>query len=333
MNRYHIIFVSIMDENIASHRFRVLKLIPYIKSKDIEVSMLHYHPRFELFAIPRLISKIVRYYNRKTIVVFQKTIAYKMAGISKLLNAKIVMDIDDGSFEKIDGSTYNNGVINNFIKWTKLMDAVVVSCKEMDQWINGWNNNVYIIPTCVDVEYYKNINKNKQEKCIIGWVGNGAKTLLNPIESEISEAIRKNSSEFLVIGDRDPEFNDSLNYKFIPWKLELEPSIFGMFDIGINPLPDNERARMKAGFKLIQYMAAGLPVIASPVGLNKQIVQHGVNGFLVNKKEEWIEYLDLLIKNPELRSKMGKAGQNYVSENYNITVAANLWKNVCNSLI
>lgn len=105
--------------------------------------------------------------------------------------------------------------------------------------------------------------------------------------------------------------------------------MFSQFDIGIMPLPNNERAHMKAGFKLLQYMAAGLPVVASPFGINRNIIRHGWNGFLANTLDEWISCLEQLACDPELRFRMGQNGQKFVKENYRSEIAVSLWRSVC----
>ena len=88
------------------------------------------------------------------------------------------------------------------------------------------------------------------------------------------------------------------------------------FDVGIMPLPDEPWARGKCGFKLIQYMASGLPVIASPVGVNKEIVDDGINGFLTESNEQWIEALEKLYKNVDMRAKMGADGRKLIESKY-----------------
>jgi len=94
----------------------------------------------------------------------------------------------------------------------------------------------------------------------------------------------------------------------IRWTEQTEVASMAGFDIGIMPLLDGSFERGKCGYKLIQYMACGLPVVASPVGVNLQIVEHGVNGFLVETPEQWEQALRTLLANPELRQRMGKAG-------------------------
>jgi len=89
-------------------------------------------------------------------------------------------------------------------------------------------------------------------------------------------------------------------------------------DIGIMPLPDEPWARGKCGYKLIQYMACGLPVVASPVGVNSEIVQHGVNGFLAQTEEEWAEAIQTLAESDKLRARMGEEGRRIAHTQYSL---------------
>ena len=91
-------------------------------------------------------------------------------------------------------------------------------------------------------------------------------------------------------------------------------------DIGIMPLTDTPWARGKCGYKLIQYMACGIPVIASPVGVNAELVEHGVNGFLASSDAEWAETLQTLLHDPDLRARMGEAGRRKVEREYSLQV-------------
>jgi glycosyltransferase involved in cell wall biosynthesis len=86
---------------------------------------------------------------------------------------------------------------------------------------------------------------------------------------------------------------------------------------------------MKAGFKLLQYMSAGLPIIASPLGFNKEIVSHGWNGFLADSAIEWQQALECLVRDSALRREMGMNGRRYVEENFRLDVAAKRWRDVC----
>ena len=106
------------------------------------------------------------------------------------------------------------------------------------------------------------------------------------------------------------------------WDEATETGEIGKFDVGIMPLPDNPWERGKCGFKLIQYMACGKPVVASPVGVNREIVVDGVNGFLASSHDEWVRALERLKSDPELRRTMGANGRRMVEEKYCLQVTA-----------
>jgi hypothetical protein len=104
------------------------------------------------------------------------------------------------------------------------------------------------------------------------------------------------------------------------WSEDSEVAMIQSMDIGIMPLTDSPWARGKCGYKLIQYMACGLPVVASPVGVNADIVEHGVNGFLATTEDEWRQALTTLLRDPDLRRRMGAAGRRKVETDYSLQV-------------
>jgi len=108
----------------------------------------------------------------------------------------------------------------------------------------------------------------------------------------------------------------------IPWSLDGEVQLFNTCDIGVYPMPDDDWARGKSGFKAIQFMACGVPVVASPVGINREIIQDGVNGFLASTPGEWEQKLRMLMTEPERRRRMGAAGRRTVEGRYSVQVSA-----------
>lgn len=181
---------------------------------------------------------------------------------------------------------------------------------------------VEIIPTVVDLEAYDvHPAKKSNNTLCVGWIGTPQtwKELAHPIHTVLDPLLTKNRALFRAVGaGMEPGTVGSL--EILPWTEDTEVSLIQSMDIGVMPLPDTPWARGKCGYKLIQYMACGLPVIASPVGVNKDIVEHGVNGFLAETDEEWRSAVETLLSDAELRRRMGAAGRKKVEESYSLQV-------------
>jgi len=119
---------------------------------------------------------------------------------------------------------------------------------------------------------------------------------------------------------------------FRPWQQATETTELADADIGISWLPDDGWSAGKCGLKVLQYMAAGLPVVANPVGVQKNLVRHGETGFLVETPDEWEDAVRLLAADPELRRHMGQAGRRRVEEEYLVARGVAGWQHVLRSL-
>jgi glycosyltransferase involved in cell wall biosynthesis len=117
-----------------------------------------------------------------------------------------------------------------------------------------------------------------------------------------------------------------------PWSLKEEIEDLRTFDIGIMPMPDNEWTRGKCGFKAILYMSMGIPCVCSPVGVNKEIITDGINGFLADTENKWIEKLSLLIEDSDLRQRIAIAGRMTIEERYSVTVNAPSFLEIINKV-
>jgi len=126
--------------------------------------------------------------------------------------------------------------------------------------------------------------------------------------------------EFLTVGSKTGYTIEGINHKNLPWEFGIEAKALTDIDIGIMPLPDEDYARAKGGYKLYLYMAAGIPCVASPVGVNNTIIKDGENGFLATSENEWLHALKLLLNNNDLRIRMGKNGRQQAVELYDRSV-------------
>ena len=182
--------------------------------------------------------------------------------------------------------------------------------------------HVKIVPTVVDLEHYKlKGNFSTTDKLSVGWIGTPETWSLFALGryKKLQNAIEQSDAIFLAVGAA-LEGNVRGPLKILPWSEDKEANLIQSMDIGVMPLPDTPWARGKCGYKLIQYMACGLPVIASPVGVNAEIVEHGVNGFLAETDAEWHEAIVTLLRDPDLRHRMGAAGRQKVEKQYSIQV-------------
>ncbi|WGT51480.1 glycosyltransferase family 4 protein [Thioclava nitratireducens] len=184
-------------------------------------------------------------------------------------------------------------------------------------------STVEIVPTVVDTTVYSTRTENSEAKMSVsvGWIGTPSTwaAYMEPMMPMLQESIARVSSRLRVVGAGEAASRHP-NVDNLAWSEEEEVSEIQKMAIGIMPLTDTPWARGKCGYKLIQYMACGLPVIASPVGVNSEIVEHGVNGFLASNEVEWRQALDVLLTDPGLRARMGAAGRKKVEDQYSLQV-------------
>lgn len=247
--------------------------------------------------------------------------------IAKVFQKKIIYDFDDAIWLT---DRENESPWLKLIKWRSKVASI---CKwsfrvsagnqYLCDFAKKYNPNVVLNPTTIDTEGLHNPSLFKvirnPEKICIGWTGSHS-TLkyLTAIEGVLADLEKKYPQlEFLVIADQAPELSLQ-NLRFLPWSLETEISGLVQANIGMMPLPEDEWAKGKCGFKVLQYMALEIPALAAPVGVNVNIVNHGQNGFLCSTADEWRTSLELLIGNATLRTQMGKSGRVQVLNNYSV---------------
>jgi len=181
-----------------------------------------------------------------------------------------------------------------------------------------------IVPTVVDTDRYVPAARQQQRPLTIGWIGSPSTwPQLGPLLPLLAELSARGGIRVKVIGAGAGAGQGSFpGLHLVPWSEATEIADVQSMDIGIMPLTDDPFVRGKSGYKLIQYMACGLPVIASPVGVNSTIVQHGINGFLATGTDEWRAALQQLIGDAELRRSMGEAGRSRAVERYSLASQA-----------
>ena len=186
---------------------------------------------------------------------------------------------------------------------------------------------VAILPTVVDTSRYKINNSLNSRQITIGWIGSPATAhYLHLIAPALSEIVATRTVKIVAVGANANQLK-GLPIATINWTEANEVEQIQTFDIGIMPLPDEPFAQGKCGYKLIQCMACGKAVVATPIGANAEIVRNGVEGFWASSQSDWVSMLLQLIDNPALRINMGNAGRERIKNAYSLnTTAAKLIK-------
>lgn len=326
----------------ASSRMRSFQYIPYLEKSGIGVIV---KPLFNDQYLESLysgrtsfLSVFSAYINRffvlftlykyDKVVIEKELFPYLPAWPEWLMNKfgiNYIVDYDDAIFHNYD--MHSNPIIRKILgdkidQVMKNSDFVIAGNSYLAKRAeSAGSNSVLILPTVIDLERYivkTHINKSS---IVIGWIGTKStfeKHLL-PCKDWIQKAIKKYKVEFHVVGiTQDMGLGNGVSY--IPWTEETEVSSILNFDIGIMPLQDSVWEKGKCAYKLIQYMACSLPVIASPIGMNKEVVKNDINGLLAENEKEWLNSIGKLVENAQLRSDYGLNGRELVERKYCIQV-------------
>lgn len=252
---------------------------------------------------------------------------------------KLVYDFDDAVMYR--SSRHSNQVSLSrrwaFRRMVRASDAVIAG----NQFLKGealkyvGDGKVTVVPTAVDMEKYPAKGYGKlRESIILGWIGSGStlwylRNLIPAIETLYQKYPQL---KLRVVSD---EFFDCSTVPIVKkkWSLEDEVSDLQSFDIGLMPLTEDVWSQGKCGLKAVQYSAAGIPVVCSPIGINRDIVEDGLSGYWASTDGQWVERISRLIDNPPLRVQMGMEGRKRVERFFSVEVTSkkvlDLFRRLC----
>lgn len=261
--------------------------------------------------------------------------AYLGENFLKLLkrrNIPLVFDFDDALYLHANDKKGDKSFTGLMITYAS---AVIVSTPYLSPFCESFGKKPIIIPTSVDGGLIKpNTLKNKDEVPVVGWIGSFTTTITIKQGEEGLRRLAKRLKYRLILIGADPSYQpEGVPFEHYTWQLEKEPDFLKQMDIGIMPLPLTKYSEGKGGYKLFLYMAAAIPSVATPIGINSELIQDGVNGFLASEPEEWEEKMHLLLTNSELRQKMGYAGRQLFDENYSSKIAFDMLYKILNDLV
>jgi len=206
--------------------------------------------------------------------------------------------------------TYSRSHATRFCRTVRQANGVIVGSTYLADLARPFNSNVHVLPLGLDMrDYGLDPLPPGDGKIRLVWIG--SKSTLRYLEMirPAMEPIAAGSRDVIlrVIGDEFPTW-PGVEVERIAWSRQARRDMLATSDIGLAPLPDNPFTQGKCSFKVLEYSASGLPVVASPVGTNAQYVREGVTGFLATTMDDWVDKIRQLIENPGLRASMGRAG-------------------------
>jgi glycosyltransferase involved in cell wall biosynthesis len=268
--------------------------------------------------------------RKSTVFIEYELLPYCPAWLERWLvwrGCRLVTDYDDALFHQYD--EHPNPWVRRFLgrkiaTVMRLSHTVITGNEYLAAYARGADaNQIVIIPTVIDLRRY-HVKAKCHNKTVftIGWIGSPSTAkYLHDIAPALAEVCRDGRARVRLVGSGSIDL-PGVPLDVVAWRDDTEVEEIGLFDVGIMPLPNEPWARGKCGFKLIQYMACGAPVIASPVGVNTSIVTQGDNGFLADTHQAWVSALQCLMADEPLSQQMGRDGRYVVEQSYCLDVAA-----------
>jgi glycosyltransferase involved in cell wall biosynthesis len=325
----------------ASSRLRSLQYLPHLRECGLEIDV---EPLFDDDYLQRIYAgrrpswmrvassyadRLLRllHVDAYDIVWVEKELFPWLPAFVDLLLArrapKLVLDFDDAIFHRYEGhrSAFVRRILGR--KIDALMGAADLVLVGNDylaaRAASAGARRVELLPTVVDTRRYQALVRPAERPFTVGWIGTPrTAAYLKPIEKALHEVAAETGAHFVIVGAGTQALPGLPNVEHCPWSEASEASDLQRVDVGLMPLPDEPFERGKCGYKLVQYMASGKSVVASPVGVNTEIVEPGLNGFLASSTEEWRESLLLLASDPGLCARQGAAGRRKAEQHYSL---------------
>jgi glycosyltransferase involved in cell wall biosynthesis len=344
-----ILALSPIPEEGAGCRFRISQFIPYLESVGYEVTVSpFFSPEFfRLVYRPGQYAKKVaaffglslrRFRSLRGLSQYDLVFIYREAfpvgpplierWLARPGRPPIVYDFDDAVFLP-NVSDANRFIVS--LKWAgkvpeilRLSARVIAGNDFLAGFARAHNAAVITVPTCVDTDkFVPRADPAVSVPPVVGWIGSPTTApYLSMLTAVFQNVAADTPFQLKVSGAASDVSVPGVRVTNVPWSLADEVSLFNTCDVGVYPLTDDEWSKGKCGFKAIQFMACGVPVLASAVGVNREIVVDGVNGLLATTAEEWETKLRRLLTDPALRARLAAAGRRTVEERYSLRVNA-----------
>ncbi len=343
-----ILFLTQGELETPSSRHRVYQFIPTLEKAGFEavvhpaVRSPEHHEAFIARSWGGLLQRLFRTFTRRVrdlhqlrdfdFIYVQKPILpapFFNMEMRIAREAKMIFDFDDAIYLKKPGGNLiaqlwpQSQRVNQICKRAH---RIVVGNHHLAEFVRKSKIEPMVLPTVVDTDLFEKQsqhNRREQKIPVLGWVGSPTTSPeLNLVVPSLIDLHSKAAFVCRVIGGTPAAIPVRFPIEWRSWSLDGEVAAIAHLDIGLAPMRDTPWNRGKCGLKILQYWAAGVPVVASPVGVYKQMIRDGENGMLAASREEWTEKILALLKNSSLRQKMIEGGKRTVVENYSVKAIA-----------
>lgn len=325
-----------------SSRYRVLQFLPHFRAAGIDchvdalfgetyfsILKVRSCPLRTLFKLPyvfvcflRRLWTLLNLGGPDLIVIEGQLFPYAPPLAERLLlwcRYRVAIEMDDAIY-------LTPGHEKKIAALLSMATGAIVGNHRLAAYAKQFSPRVCTVPTVVDTERFVpnpmslDSSERNSDAITIVWIGLAYNLKYLDVLAPALRALQSKFRLMLRVVCSQPPHMPGVDIEFRPWSFQREVADLQDATIGVMPLEDTEWARGKCGLKLLQYLAVGVPSVASPVGVNRDIIADGENGFLAATEQDWYERLEALCREPQLRARMGKAGRRTVEERYSLTV-------------
>lgn len=311
--RMRVLFLADGDVLEPSARFRAHQLVPGLAAHGVEARVMFARDRAGTSGKRRVLQAA----RRADVVVLQRILPPRaLLSLLARFNPALVFDLDDALYTVPSRHERLRAMLGSAIE-------VVAGNEEIARNVRAFSRSVTVVPTVVDPASYTLAVPSAGCGAVrLGWIGTaGNLPFLELVRPALRELVKRGRAfDIRVISSSSPDWPE-LPVTPVQWRLDSAAAALAELDVGLAPLPDTPWARGKFPVKVIEYMATGIPVVASPVGALAQIVVDGETGFLAASERDWVEHLDRLGRDVQLRRRLGAAGRRRVEERYSVAAA------------
>lgn len=328
-----VLFLIQGPHNVASSRTRAFAYLPHLAARQIPVETFVWNSerfvaqqqRGEVSIVEHAMNVLrhagiaLRLFlaaGRHQAVYVQKVVLPTwFLNTLKRRGRRLVFDYDDAMYAMAPGQDQGPRAwvrrrrLERFTACLAAADLVVVENEPNRTVAAQYCRQTMTITGPIDTDRYRPLDRSRGDEVVLGWIGSPSTTAyLRLIEPTLRELAARRKVVLHLIGAARFEI-PGVTVRQFPWNLEREVDDLATFDVGLMPLTDDPWSRGKGGYKILQYMAMGLPSVASPVGINRELIRHGETGLLAATPAEWLDSLDRLVSNRNERERMGRAAR------------------------